>query len=54
MMEVSLVTVVKDDNRTRMPLTENGVTNQVWGNSCGFKCYHTEFEVPLRDLRDVK
>lgn len=29
MMEVSLVTVVKDDNRTRMPLTENGVTNQV-------------------------
>lgn len=29
MMEVSLVTDVKDDNRTRMPLTENGVTNQV-------------------------
>lgn len=50
----SMVTIVKDDNRMHMSFTEKAVTNQVWDKSCGLKCCHTEFEVPLRDLIDVK
>ena len=44
-MEVSMVTIVKDDNQMHMSFTEKGGTNQVWDESCAFKCCHTEFEV---------
>ena len=48
-MEVSTVTAAKDDNQMHMSFPEKGGINQVWDESC-----HTEFEVPLRNLRGVK